>query len=100
MPMDDVAERVILECNSKSHRKIWDMSRARFRETDPLASGAFVCTQAKLSIKFHPKNGSSNGRTISLTITMPNGCDLRDLTSQEQMIGEKYLRRWKLLQDA
>ena len=34
---------------------------------------------------------------MPLTITMPHGCDLKDQTAREQMIGAKYLRRWGLL---
>jgi hypothetical protein len=32
-----------------------------------------------------------------LTITMPHGCNLKDQTEEEQLIGEKYLRRWGIL---
>jgi len=30
---------------------------------------------------------------------MPHGCNLRDQTEEEQLIGEKYLRRWGILAD-
>jgi hypothetical protein len=30
---------------------------------------------------------------------MPNGCDLKNRTERERMIGEKYLARWSLVQD-
>jgi hypothetical protein len=30
---------------------------------------------------------------------MPHGCDLKDMTPQERLIGEKYLRRWGILQE-
>lgn len=74
------------------------MARSHFGSADPLASG-FACTQARLSIGFKPVNGG-RGKVISLTITMPHSCNLGDHTSKEQMIGEKYLNRWNLLQDA
>ena len=32
-------------------------------------------------------------------ITWPHGCNLKDRTATEQMIGEKYLRRWGILVD-
>jgi hypothetical protein len=32
-----------------------------------------------------------------VTITMPNGCDLKGKTDRERLIGDKYLRRWGLL---
>jgi hypothetical protein len=30
---------------------------------------------------------------------MPHGCDLKDRTERERIVGEKYLQRWKLLKD-
>jgi hypothetical protein len=30
---------------------------------------------------------------------MPAGCDLKDRTERERMIGEKYLRRWGIVRD-
>jgi hypothetical protein len=32
-------------------------------------------------------------------ISMPQGCDLKDRTERERLIGEKYLRKWRLLRD-
>ena len=43
---------------------------------------------------------SRRGRTLPLTITMPHGCNLKDQTEREQLIGEKYLREWGILRDA
>ena len=99
MPMDDQTERVFLETAAKSTRTIWEMARSHFGATDPLAGG-FVCTQARLAIGFHPAKSGGRGKVISLVITMPHSCNLGDHTAREQMIGEKYLQTWKLLQDA
>lgn len=96
MPIDNVGERVTLECLRKADRTIWSMSAERFGASDPLAGG-WVATQARLSIKFHPKGDSKRGRMLPLTITMPHGCNLKDQTAEEQLIGEKYLRRWGIL---
>ena len=99
MPIESVGERVTLECLRKADRSIWDMARARFGGADPL-QGGWVATQAKLTIRFHPNGGSRRGRTLPLTITMPHGCNLKDQTEREQLIGERYLRRWGILRDA
>lgn len=99
MPIDNVGERVTLECLRKTDRTIWSMSAERFGANDPLAGG-WVATQAKLSIKFQPKGDAKRGRTLPLTITMPHGCNLKDQTEEEQLIGEKYLRRWGILSGA
>jgi hypothetical protein len=98
MPIDNVAERLTLECLRKANRTIWSMSAERFGPNDPLAGG-WIVTQAKLTIKFHPKGDAKRGRTLPLTITMPHGCNLKDQTEEEQLIGEKYLRRWGILVD-
>lgn len=99
MPIDSVGERVTLECLRRFDRTIWDMARERFGGADPLLGG-WVVTQAKLTIRFHPNGESRRGRTLPLIVTMPHGCNLKDQTEREQMIGEKYLRRWGILRDA
>jgi hypothetical protein len=58
-----------------------------------------VVTKAKLIIRFHPEAGSKRGKTLPLTVTMPHGCDLKDRTEKERIIGEKYLARWGLLKN-
>lgn len=98
MPLDAVGERVTLECLSKADRTIWSMADARLGASN-LLGGGWVVTQAKLAIKFHPKGDARRGRTLPLTITMPHGCNLKDQTEAEQLIGEKYLRRWGILVD-
>ena len=99
MPIDSVGERVTLECLRKADRSIWDMARERFGGSDPL-QGGWVITQAKLAIRFHPTAGSKHRRTLPLTITMPHGCNLKDQTEREQLVGERYLRRWGIMHDA
>ncbi len=98
MPVDTVGERVTLECMRQATQTIWQMAHERFGANSPLAGG-WVVTQAKLSIRFHPDTGSRRGRTLPLTITMPHGCDLKDRTERERMIGEKYLGRWGIVRN-
>jgi len=99
MPIESVGERVTLECLRKADRSIWDMASERFGGADPL-QGGWVATQAKLTIRFHATGESRRTRTLPLTITMPHGCNLKDQTEREQLIGERYLRRWGVLRDA
>lgn len=98
MPMDTVGERVTLECTRQASQTIWQMAADHFGSTDPLLGG-WIITQAKLTIRFRPEPGSRRGRTLPLTVTMPHGCDLKDRTERERMIGEKYLRRWYIVKD-
>lgn len=98
MPMDTVGERVTLESTRQASQTIWQMASDHFASTNPLLGG-WIITQAKLTIRFHPEPGNRRGRTLPLTITMPHGCDLKDRTERERMIGEKYLRRWYIVKD-
>jgi hypothetical protein len=98
MPIDSAAERVTLECTRQTSRTIWEMARERFHVSNPL-TGGWIVTQAKLTIKFHPDASSRRGRTLPLMITMPHGCDLKDRTERERMVGNKYLRNWGILRD-
>jgi hypothetical protein len=99
MPLDHPGERVTLECMRDAGHTIWEMANLRFGENNPLLGG-WVATQARLVIKFRPRDGATRGRTLSLVVTMPHGCNLKDLTPDEQLIGGKYLRRWGILSGA
>jgi hypothetical protein len=98
MPIDTVGERVVIECLRGATNTIWTMAEERFGETNPLL-GAWIITQAKLTIRFHPEQGSRRGKTVPVTISMPSGCDLKDRTERERLIGDKYLRRWGIVRD-
>jgi hypothetical protein len=98
MPLDSAGERATLECSRVTGQTIWDMASDRFGNNDPLAAG-WLITKAKLVIRFHPEPGSRRGKTLPLTVTMPQGCDLKERTERERLIGEKYLQRWRLVKN-
>jgi hypothetical protein len=98
IPLDTGGERVTMECMRGAQRNIWQMSQARFDQHDPLQEG-YRITQARFTIKFKASPGVRGGRTLPVTISMPKGCDLKDRTERERLIGDKYLRRWNLLRD-
>jgi len=98
MPMDSQAERITLECMSGSGATIWDMAQDRFADANPL-DGGWVVTQARITVKFRPSGSGRQSRTLPVNITMPHGCDLKERTERERLIGDKYLRRWGLLVD-
>ncbi|ABC32276.1 conserved hypothetical protein [Hahella chejuensis KCTC 2396] len=91
--------RLQIETPAKSIMGLHEYAQEYFSEHSPLTSGGFVPTQAKLVIRFHPDNGSARSKTLPVRITLPNGCDLRSRTDKERLIGEKYLKRWGLLND-
>lgn len=98
MPIDDSSRRVTLENMARADGTIWSMADEMFGDRTPLRDG-FVVTRAKLAVKLARRPGGDKRRTLTLTITWPHGCDLKDRTATEQMIGEKYLRRWGILVD-
>jgi len=55
--------------------------------------------QAKINTRLRPENGYGRGKVLPVKISMPNGCDLRSRTDKERLIGEKYLKRWGLLEE-
>ena len=98
MPIDDNGRRVTLENLARAGGTIWSMADDMFADLSPLRDG-FVITRAKIAVKLARRPAEDRRRTLTLTITWPHGCDLKDRTATEQMIGEKYLRRWEILVD-
>ena len=98
MPIDDNGRRVTLENMARADGTIWSMADEMFDARTPLREG-FVITRAKLAVKLARRPGDDRRRALTLTITWPHSCDLKDRTATEQMIGEKYLRRWGILVD-
>jgi hypothetical protein len=96
MPFGTAGERVTLECMHDASKTVWQMAAEHFGDNDPLRHG-WVVTQAKLVIKLRPTATMTRGRSLPLTISMPNGCDLKDRSEAERLIGDKYLRRWGIL---
>jgi hypothetical protein len=96
MPHGDADQRLTLEVGQVSKKSIWEVAEAQFHERNPL-NGGWLITSANLAVTFLPTGAARRGKTISLTITQPNGCDLKDRTELEQMIGNKYLKQWGIL---
>jgi hypothetical protein len=96
MPIGGDDERLTLEVGRVSRKSIWQTAEAQFQERNPL-SGGWLITSATLAVTFQRTGTARRGKTIPLTITQPNGCDLKDRTELEQMIGNKYLKAWGIL---
>ena len=101
MKLEDLAGngRVQLEVPARRAIGFHEYVREHFGERNPLTSGNFTPTQAQLSIRFLPESNSNRHKVLPVKITMPNGCDLRSRTERERLIGEKYLKRWGLLDE-
>lgn len=108
MDVGERNERITLESMSGAERSIWEMAEKRIGldiggtgHGLPVASGVpeWIITRARFTIKFHPGPSGGRGKSLTLTVTMPHGCNLKDMTPHERLIGEKYLRRWCILTD-
>ena len=96
---DEVPDRFTLEKSALGNRTIWETAAHHFPGDNPMGGGWTVAS-AKISVKFGPTATEPRGKTISLSITTPTGCNLKGMTAREQLIKEKYLRRWGLLADS
>jgi hypothetical protein len=97
-PIDRRGVRGTIEATRFADEDIYEAAKHLLSE-QALLDDCVVPTQAKLSITFHPELGARRGKVLTVTITMPNGCDLKNRTERERMIGEKYLRHWGLVRD-
>jgi hypothetical protein len=98
LPLDGPANRVTLEVGQDGPQDIWTAAERWFGLNNPLRRGWRV-TQARLAIRFLPGSIGQPPSTLWVTITMPRGCNLKDRTEAERMVGERYLREWQLLND-
>ncbi len=86
-----------LEVLFKDHRSIYSLAQDWYAQNNPLY-GSFTIKKARLSIKFKPANKNLRGKLLHVNITDPNGCDLKDRSEREKIIGNKYLERWGLME--
>ncbi|MFT8247235.1 hypothetical protein [Roseomonas sp. BN140053] len=98
MPYGSQGERITLECRRGSDRSIWQMAEERLRDQGQRLEN-YLLVQAQFTITFRGTPGRRGRRTLPVRISMPKGCDLKDRTERERLVGEKYLRRWGLLRD-
>ncbi len=98
MPYETQGRRITVECMRRDDSTIWQAAADCLRGQEHGIEG-YAITVVRLTIKFRAAPGTRGGRTLPVTITMPRGCDLKDRTERERIIGEKYLQRWRLLRD-
>lgn len=87
-----------LEVANKNGRTLHEVARGWIGANDPLARRPAV-QRARLAIRFHPGSGGSRARILRVELREPHGCNLRDRSDLERLVGEKYLRRWGLVRD-
>ena len=95
-PLDN-KNSTTLEALFNQHRSIYSLAQDWYAQNNPL-HGSFTIKKARLSIKFKPTDKNPRGKLLHVMITDPNGCDLKDRSEREKMIGNKYLERWGLME--
>jgi hypothetical protein len=81
------------------HPDIYWTSAAWFGDFDPLRRPEWRVMQARLRIAFHPEGPGKPGKSITVELRAPNGSNLRDQTRRHQIVSEKYLVRWALIEE-
>ena len=64
-----------------------DLNRRR------LPRSILQATKGTIHFKF---NGSKRPRSLTFSVGLPNTCDLKSKRDDLRLLGEKYLRRWKI----
>ncbi len=77
---------------------IYEYAAKYLSTSNPLHNPIFEVKKVKLSIKFKSTDKKPRGELLHVTITNPNGCDLKDRSERQKMIGNKYLERWELME--
>lgn len=83
----------------KAEGNIYEHSDDSSRGEHLLRQADVEIVYAKLMVRFRPDRETRRGKTITLEITLPNGCDLKGRTEKERLICEKYLPLWGLLKE-
>ena len=89
---------VTLEAGAKDGPTLHELARRWFGINDPLGRGPTI-RRARIAIRFAAGNGRRRPRTLPLELAEPHGCNLRDRSDEERLVGEKYLKRWGLLRE-
>lgn len=76
---------------------IHDYIRHYFGQDNPFLTGSFTPVKATIVIRFDEQAPISTSNTLSISISLPNQCDLRNRSQKERLLGEKYLIRWGLM---
>jgi hypothetical protein len=98
MPFGRQDERMTLELMRGASHSIWDLAAQRLRHCTTAIDG-YAITQATLVVRFHPRPGGGRERSLPITISAGRSCNLKDCTTHERLVGEKYLRRWGIVAD-
>ena len=92
--------RITIDISGKFPGSIWARCKEMFGEFNPFAQPGWRLKRASFRVRFHKFPEGGRQQTLRFSITYPNGCNLKEQTERERLIGEKYLSRWGLVQDS
>jgi hypothetical protein len=98
MPFAASGERVTPELLRKANGTIWELAERRL-VGGVAALQNYIVKRVTLTVRFKAKPGVGRPRVLPITITADAGCNLKDCTEHERLIGDKYLRDWGILVD-
>lgn len=78
---------------------VYAFAQRKFAERNPFIVGGYRIREAMVAVRFRPDAVNPHGRTVSIKLRHPNGSNLKDKSEKERLIGEKYLRRWGILDE-
>jgi len=85
--------RITLEADANGQREdIYDMLE-RDLNVNKLPRSVLHVTKATFNLQF---NGNGHGRSLTFDVTHPNSCNLKSKREDHRIIGEKYLKKWKI----
>lgn len=84
--------RITLEPDPSKGEDIYDMLEQDLNRKR-LPKSILHVTKATLHFKL---NGNGRVRSLSFSVAYPNPCDLKSKREEQRLLGEKYLRRWKI----
>lgn len=90
--------RVTIEVDGE-HPDIYRTSAGWFGDSDPLRQPEWRVMQARLKIAFHADGRGKRAKTITVDLRTPNSSNLRDQTRRHQIVSQKYLVRWGLMEE-
>jgi hypothetical protein len=90
--------RATIEMDNSERTDIHAVSATWFGDFDPLQRPEWRVIMAKLTIVFFAEKPERRDKTVTVELRTPNGSNLREHIRHHQIVSEKYLARWGLLE--
>jgi hypothetical protein len=88
--------RLTLEANPQADREdLYDMLDEYLNDKTLRATDVKV-TKATLQLRLRDRGKGKRQNAITFDVTYPESCTLKSLTEEQRLLGEKYLKRWKI----